>query len=92
MTSLAQVLLLILEIAQILIIAHVVMSWLVNFNVLSIRQPIVQQIWTFLERLLDPVYSKIREFLPRTGAFDLSPLVLLVAVYAASIIIRNNLI
>ena len=45
MTSLLEILLLILDIAQFIIIAHIIMSWLINFQVLNLRQPIVAQIW-----------------------------------------------
>ncbi|RYI18942.1 MAG: YggT family protein, partial [Acetobacteraceae bacterium] len=45
MTSLYQILMMILNIAQFLILAQVIMSWLVNFQVLNIRQPLVRQIW-----------------------------------------------
>jgi YggT family protein len=57
MTSLYQILMLILQIAQFLILAQVIMSWLVNFQVLNIRQPLVAQIWDGLNRLLEPVYA-----------------------------------
>ena len=57
MTSLLQILLMILNIAQWIILAHIIMSWLINFQVLNLRQPLVAQIWYGLNRLLDPVYS-----------------------------------
>jgi hypothetical protein len=41
MTSILQILLLILDIAQFVIIAHIIMSWLINFQVLNLRQPLV---------------------------------------------------
>ena len=89
MTSLYQILMLILDIAVFIILAHVIMSWLINFQVLNIRQPLVSQIWYGLERLLEPLYAPIRRILPPMG-LDLAPLVLLIAVYALQIILRNN--
>ena len=41
MTSLFQILMLILDVAQWIIIAHIIMSWLINFQVLNLRQPLV---------------------------------------------------
>lgn len=91
MTSLLQILLLILDVIWWIVIAHIVMSWLINFQVLNMRQPLVAQIWFGLERLLDPIYSRVRRFLPPTGGLDLAPLVVLIALIAARIVIRNNL-
>ncbi|WP_136442036.1 YggT family protein [Pacificoceanicola onchidii] len=90
MQSLFQILMLILDIVWFFIIAHVIMSWLINFQVLNLRQPIVAQIWDGLNRILEPVYSRIRSILPAMGGLDLAPLVALVGVYAIRIILANN--
>lgn len=90
MTSLFQILMLILDIAQFIIIAHIIMSWLINFQVLNLRQQLVASIWDGLNRLLEPVYSRVRRFLPNMGGLDLAPLVVLIAVYALRIILTNN--
>ena len=90
MTSLLQILLLILDVAWFIMIVHIVMSWLINFQVLNMRQPLVGQIWNGLERLLQPIYDPIRRVLPATGGLDLAPLVALIAIYALRIILMNN--
>jgi len=90
MLSLIQIFLLILNIAQFLIIVHIILSWLINFNVLSLRSPIVASIWDGSNRLLEPVYRRIRSFLPDLGGLDLAPLVALLAIYAVQIILSNN--
>ena len=77
MTSLLQILLTILQLVQFIVIAHVIMSWLISFNVLNTRQQLVWQIWTGLERLLEPIYAPIRRVLPSLGGLDLAPLVVL---------------
>jgi|TARA_Y100001936_G_scaffold119435_1_gene116868 YggT family protein len=56
-------------------IAHIIMSWLISFQVLNLYQPLVAQIWTGLNRLLEPIYGPIRRVLPNTQPLDLSPLV-----------------
>jgi YggT family protein len=58
------------------------MSWLIAFNVLNLYQPIVGQIWSGLNRLLDPIYGRIRHFLPNMGGLDLTPLIALLIVAA----------
>ncbi|PZX19024.1 YggT family protein [Palleronia aestuarii] len=90
MTSLFQILLLILDVVWFIMIAHIVMSWLINFQVLNLRQPLVSQIWFGLTRLLEPIYGPIRSVLPSTGGLDLAPLVALIGVYALRIILMNN--
>ena len=67
--------LLILEVAFFIMIAHIIMSWLISFQVLNLNQPLVSQIWTGLNRLLEPIYGPIRRVLPNTQPLDLSPLV-----------------
>lgn len=89
MTSLYQILMLILDVAVFIILAHVIMSWLINFQVLNIRQPLVSQIWYGLNRLLEPLYAPIRRLLPPMG-LDLAPLIVLIGIYALQIILRNN--
>lgn len=91
MTSLLQIILLVLDVVWFIVIAHVIMSWLINFQVLNLRQPIVAQLWYGLERLLEPAYRRIRQFLPPMGGLDLAPLIALLAVIALRIIVRNNL-
>lgn len=90
MTSILQIILLILDIVYFVIIVHIIISWLINFQVLNLRQPLVAQVWDGLNRLLEPLYGRIRSILPNLGGLDLAPLVVLVAVYAARIVLMNN--
>ena len=81
MTSLFQILMMILNIVYWIILANVIMSWLVNFNVLNLRQPLVAQIWNGLNQMLEPVYSRIRRMLPATGGIDFAPLIVIIVVF-----------
>jgi len=91
MTSLYQILSFALDILWFFILAHVVMSWLVSFQVLNIRQPLVAQIWYGLERVLEPIYRPIRRMLPPMGGLDLAPMVLIFGVFALRTILYNNI-
>jgi YggT family protein len=71
---------LILNVVFMIMIIHIIMSWLINFQVLNLRQPIVAQIWFGLNRLLEPVYRPIRNILPNTHPLDLAPLVAFIIV------------
>jgi len=90
MTSIFEILMLILNIAQWIILVHIIMSWLINFQVLNLRQPLVAQIWDGLNRILEPIYSRVRAILPSMGGVDLAPLLVLVAIYALRIVLQNN--
>ena len=91
MTSLLQILLMLIQIAKWIVLAHVIMSWLINFNVLNLRQPLVWQLWNGLSRVLDPVYGRIRSILPPMAGIDFAPLAVLLAILALEIVIGNNL-
>ena len=90
MLALIQTLLFVIQIAWYIVIAHVVMSWLINFQVLNLRQPLVAQIWDGLNRILEPVYSRVRNVIPPMGGLDLAPLIVLIAVAMARIVLTNN--
>lgn len=90
MYSLTGILLMIINVVYVVVIAHVIMSWLINFQVLNLRQPLVYQVWDGLNRLLNPIYARVRAFLPNTGALDLAPLIVLLAVIALRMVILNN--
>ncbi|ATX67369.1 YggT family protein [Roseinatronobacter bogoriensis] len=90
MLSIIQILLLILSVAQFIIIAHIILSWLINFQVLSLRNAMVASIWDGLNRLLEPAYQRIRQFMPDLGGIDLAPLIALIAIYAIRVILINN--
>lgn len=64
-----------------MIFAQVILSWLLAFNIINLRNPIVSQIHYALEKVLGPIYRPIRNVLPSMGGLDLSPIILLFAVY-----------
>lgn len=90
MVSLFQALMLILNVIWFIMIAHIIMSWLINFQVLNLRQPLVSQLWYGLNNLLQPVYAPIRRLLPNTGALDLAPLVAFIAIIILQRVLINN--
>ena len=90
MQSLYQILMLIIDVVWFIMIAHIIMSWLISFQVLNPYQPMVNQIWNGLTRLLDPIYTPIRKILPNTGPLDLAPLVAFIGLIALQILLQNN--
>lgn len=90
MASLYEILNLLLDVVWFFILAHVVMSWLINFQVLNLQQQFVAQIWYGLNRLLEPLYEPIRRALPQMGGIDMAPLVVLISIVVLRIVLRNN--
>ena len=64
------------------IIASVVLSWLVAFDVINLRHPVARQIVMFLDAVTRPILRPIQRILPPLGGFDLSPLVAIVVLNA----------
>ncbi|MEJ6745896.1 MAG: YggT family protein [Yoonia sp.] len=91
MQSLFDILMLLLGVARTLIFTYFIMSWLISFEVLNVRQPLVGQIWHTLQRILEPIYGPIRRFLPNMGGIDLSPIAALLGLEVIRIILINNL-
>ena len=71
---------LILDVAFFIMIVHIIMSWLINFQVLNLHQPMVAQIWQGINRLLEPIYQPLRRVLPNINPLDLAPLVAFVII------------
>ena len=90
MTSLFEILMMLLGVAKFIIIVQIVMSWLITFQVLNMGQPLVAQIWEGLNRLTEPVYRPIRNALPQMGGLDLAPLVVILGIFALETVLRNN--
>lgn len=90
MNSIFQILIMLIGVVRFFIIAHFIMSWLIQFQVLNIRQPFVSQVWYGLNNLLEPIYAPIRRIMPNLGGIDLSPLVALLGLEALRIILFNN--
>ena len=61
-----------------LLIASAVLSWLIAFNVVNTRNPLVANIGEFLYRITEPALRPIRNMLPNLGGIDVSPVILII--------------
>ena len=71
----------ILKIYSYIVIANVLISWLIAFNVLNTQNRFVYSILETTYRLTNPILNKIRSFLPNLGSLDISPVVLLILIW-----------
>ena len=92
MITVLQILLYVLDVFRFFVIVNLIMSWLIRFEVLNVRQELVGQIWYGLERLLAPIYDRVRRFMPNLGGIDITPIAVLVAIEIVRIILRNAMI
>ena len=71
----------ILKLYSYVIIANVVISWLIAFNILNTHNRFVYSILELTYRLTDPFLNRIRRFLPNLGSLDISPIILLLLIW-----------
>ena len=71
----------ILKLYSYVVIANIVVSWLIAFNILNTQNRFVYSILEFSYRLTDPILNKIRRFLPNLGSLDISPIILLLLIW-----------
>ena len=71
----------ILKLYYYVVIANVVISWLVAFNVLNTQNRFVYSVLETTYRLTDPILNRIRRFIPNLGSLDISPVILLVLIW-----------
>ncbi len=58
------------------VMAWVIMSMLISFQIINRYQPLVSRIFQVLEQMVQPVLRPLRERLPLIAGFDMSPVVL----------------
>ena len=71
----------ILKLYSYVVIANVLVSWLIAFNILNTQNRFVYSILDMSYRLTDPILNKIRRFLPNFGTLDISPIILLLLIW-----------
>ena len=71
----------ILKLYSYVVIANVLISWLIAFNVLNTQNRFVYSILELTYKLTDPILNRIRRFLPYLGSLDISPIILLLLIW-----------
>ena len=89
LTALFQIGHYLLWILWLIIIVQVVLSLLVNFDVLNTRSAGVRAFVNAMERITNPIYRPIRRILPNFGPIDFSPLVVLILITIVDILLKG---
>ena len=71
----------ILKLYSYVVIANVIVSWLIAFNILNTHNKFIYSILELTYKLTDPILNKIRRFLPNLGSLDISPIILLLLIW-----------
>jgi len=71
----------ILKLYSYVVIANVIVSWLIAFNILNTQNRFVYSVLELSYRLTDPILIRIRRFLPNLGSLDISPIILLLLIW-----------
>ena len=71
----------ILKLYSYVVIANVIISWLIAFNILNTGNRFIYMVLDFTYRMTEPFLNRIRKFLPNLGAFDISPIILLMLIW-----------
>ena len=81
MRAVLDVILLILDLYWWIVIAMIIMSWLISFNVINTRNQFVEGLWRVLNQLTEPVLRPIRKIMPNVSGLDLSPIILFIIIF-----------
>ncbi len=80
MRAVLEVVLIALNLYVYLLIAAAILSWLIAFNVVNMRNPVVAAVGEFLYRITEPLLRPIRNFMPNLGGLDISPVILILLI------------
>ncbi len=87
--SLAEVVIIAIDLYIWILIASAVLSWLIAFNVVNTRNQFVGTIADFLWRITEPALRPIRRLMPNLGGIDISPVILiLLLIFLSRLIVR----
>lgn len=77
---------------QWIVIAAVIVSWLINFQIINTQNRVVYSILEVLHKMTEPVFGIVRRVLPNMGGLDLSPIVVLFGLFFLQTFIATTLI
>lgn len=73
-----------LDVLRYVIIAQIILSLLISFNVINTYNDFVASLWKALTAVTEPVYRPVRRIMPDTGSIDFSPAVVLILLFIVS--------
>ena len=68
----------VLELLIVALVLNVVLSWLVVFDVINLRNPFMRQLVTFLDAVTRPILKPLQRVIPLIGGFDITPIIAII--------------
>lgn len=65
------------------LVVNAVMSWLIAFDVINLRNRLVYSISRTLDGISNPVLAPVRRIMPTIGGLDISPVITIIILQAA---------
>ncbi len=81
MVIIGQLLLFVLKAFYWVIIIQIILSWLIAFDVINVRNEKAQSLINLLNKITDPIYRPLRKFIPSIGGIDVTPIIVILAVF-----------
>jgi YggT family protein len=91
MNALLYLIVTVIDIYQFILIAAVIFSWLINFNVINTYNQFVAMLGQVLYRLTEPALAPVRRILPDMGGLDLSPIVVLILLQVLKVLVIQDI-
>ena len=66
------------------IIISAILSWLVAFDVINLRNRFVYNVSRFLDAVTRPVLRPVQRFIPPLGGVDISPIIVILVLQGAA--------
>ena len=89
MSVIVDLVLIVLQIYWWVLLATIIVSWLIAFNVVNTRNDLVNQVWRALLALTEPLLRPIRRLLPKMSGIDISPIILFLIIFGIELAIRR---
>jgi YggT family protein len=91
MIAVLQTISMLLSIVWWIFLIMIIMSWLINFNVINTRNQFVASVWRVVNQITEPILRPIRRLVPPVGGLDLSPIIVFVIIFFLQSFIANDL-
>lgn len=89
MALIGKLLLLVLEVYFWIIIASVIISWLIAFDVVNTKNPQAKNLIQLLNKVTEPVYRPLRKFIPPIGGIDITPIIVIIGLSILSSLVAS---
>ena len=83
LAPLVGILIYVLELFKWCVIASIILSWLVAFDVINLRNRIVYNVARFLDAVTRPILRPFQRIIPPLGGVDITPILALLVIQGA---------